>query len=248
MNRNDTPIRPSGANGPHIPPYEPIEPGADSPHRDQALSPLEEETDRSGFILFLGIISLFLCGPLGVIAWVMAGSDLRKIRNGRLSSRKAGVLRVGRALGITGTAIFVMVIVSAAVVLQRNFADFRTVVKSAPLRPDEIAFAGEWRGRQGTVIRIQADGRGDFRSQQKSVTGGRVRIEGDSLSIGIMGLRKTWHIDVRPHLQNGDWSMQLDGEVFFRKADGQIVLELGNAKTSIEVRGCLPYPTNFALL
>lgn len=237
MNRKDASTPPPGTDGPGTLPYEPIEPGTDRLPQDQAFSALENETDRSSIILFLGIISLFLCGPLGVIAWVMASSDLRKIRNGRLSSRKAGVLRVGRALGMAGTAIFLAVVVSAALVMHWHFPDFRTVVRSAPLKPDEIGFAGEWRGRKGTVIRIQADGSGDFRSRKSSVTGGRVRIEGNSLSIGVMGLGKTWHIDVRPHLQEGSWSMQLDGEVFFRKADGQhLVEESAYMKTRIEDR------------
>jgi hypothetical protein len=248
MNRNDIPISPSVENDPNTRHYEPIEPGADRSSQEQPLTPIEEGTDRSSFILFLGIISLFLCGPLGLIAWIMASSDLRKIRKGRLSSRKAGVLRVGRALGIAGTAIFVMVVVSAALVLHRHFPDFRTVVKSDPLRPDEVAFAGEWRGRKGTVIRIQADGRGDFRRQGSSVTGGRVRIEGNSLSIGVMGLGKTWHIDVRPHLQNGNWSMQLDGEEFIRKAEGQLVRESGTVMMPTEARGCPGYPSDSTLL
>ena len=34
------------------------------------------ERGRGDLILMLGILSLFLCGPLGIVAWVMANSDL----------------------------------------------------------------------------------------------------------------------------------------------------------------------------
>ncbi len=221
MNHNDLQFPSSDI---HHAPYEPIEPGSTPTRQDNP--PPEEGTDRSGFILFLGIVSLFLCGPLGISAWIMANSDLRKIRMGRLSSRKAGMLRLGRALGIAGSLVFVVVIVSTALFLYRQFSDLQAVVGTSPLRPDQVAYVGEWYGKKGTVIRIQVDGTGDFRSRRSSVTGGRVKIEGDSLSIGILGLSKTWHIDVRPRLENGDWTMQLDGEVFRKKADGQLVQKL----------------------
>ncbi len=226
MNHNDTRFPSPGDNNIQSRPYEPIEPGPSPTGQDNPPFPGQDGTDRSGFILFLGILSLFLCGPLGIIAWIMANSDLRKIRMGRLSPRKAGMLKVGRGLGIAGAVIFVAVIVAAALFLQRQFSDLHAVVRTAPLRPDQVAFAGEWYGKGGTVIRIQVDGTGDFRSRRSSVTGGRVRIEGDSLSIGILGLSKKWHIDVQPQLQNGNWTMQLDGEVFLRKADGQVVRNL----------------------
>ena len=80
-----------------------------------------------------------------------------------------------------------------------------------------------WIGNKGSIIRIRVDGRGDFRSGTTSITGGRVLVDGGSLSIGIMGLRKTWNIDRKPYLENGNWKMELDGETFKRKLSGLLV-------------------------
>jgi hypothetical protein len=180
--------------------------------------------DRSGLILFLGILSLFMCGPLGIAAWIMAESDLRKIRKGFLSPEKIGILKVGRALGMTGTAIFVVVIVSGAVMLQRQFGELPGLFGYTPLEADQAAFAGEWFGKKGTVIRIYANGKADFRAPRASITGGRVSIKGESLSIRVLAFSRTWHIDTRPHMENGNWSMQLDGETFVRKSSEGVII------------------------
>lgn len=201
----------------------PIEPGRDLT-RSPDLMKAYKYHDRSGLILFLGILSLFMCGPLGLAAWIMAGSDLRKIRNGLLSREKTRVLKIGRAIGIIGTAIFVVVIVSGAAILQKQFGELPSVFGYTPLAADQAAFAGEWFGKKGTVIRIYSDGRGDFRAPRTTITGGRVNIKDESLSIRILGFSRTWHIDRPPHVENGNWSMQLDGETFVRKSEGQLII------------------------
>ncbi len=180
--------------------------------------------DRSGLILFLGILSLFMCGPLGVAAWIMAGSDLRKIRKGYLPPDKIGILKTGRVLGIIGTVIFFAVIVSGAAMLQKQFGELPGMFRYTPLAADQAAFVGEWSGKKGTLIKIYSDGRGDFRSAKASIAGGRVNIKGESLSIRILGFARTWHIDVRPHTENGKWSMQLDGETFVKKSEGHLII------------------------
>jgi hypothetical protein len=202
----------------------PIEPGRDLTLSSNPVGPGTYEADRSGLILFLGILSLFMCGPVGLAAWIMAGSDLRKIRKGLLSPEKTGILKVGRALGVIGTVIFVSVIISGAFMLQKQFGDLPGMFKDTPLAADQMMFAGEWLGKEGTVIRIQPDGRADFKGNRATITGGRVTIKGESISIGILGFSKSWHIDTRPHLEDGNWIMQLDGERFVRKSEGQFII------------------------
>jgi len=202
----------------------PIEPGRDLTRSSEQMDPSDYQADRSGLILFLGILSLFLCGPVGLAAWIMAGSDLRKIRKGLLSPEKAGVLKVGRALGIIGTVIFTAVILSGALMLQKQFGNLPGMFKNAPLAADQMMFAGEWVGKEGTIIRIQPDGRADFKGKRSTITGGTVSIKGESISIRILSFSKTWHIDARPHLEDGNWTMQLDGEKFVRKSEGQMII------------------------
>ena len=202
----------------------PIEPGRDLTLPPNPSAARSYEADRSGLILFLGILSLFMCGPVGLAAWIMASSDLRKVRKGLLPPEKAGTLKVGRALGVIGTVIFVSVIISGAFMLEKQFGDLPAMLKDTPLAADQMIFAGEWLGKEGTVIRIQPDGRADFKGRRSTITGGRVSIKGESMSIGILGFSKSWRIDARPHLEDGHWTMRLDGETFVRKSEGQFVI------------------------
>jgi len=205
-----------------VPPVDPIEPGT------AVGLPLEHPPGRasescSGLMLFLGLLSLFMCGPLGMIAWVMASGELRRIREGKLPNRHAGTLRLGRALGIIGTFIFIVTVVSVAVLLHRGFPTLESLIKSEPLAPQHIAFAGEWFGNKGTYIAIRANGSGDYKSRHSTVRGGRVAIDKESLEIGVMGFSKKWRIERPPHVENGNWSMVLDGEVFVRMDKGDLV-------------------------
>jgi len=187
----------------------------------------QADASRADLVLLFGILSLFLCGPLGIIAWIMGSSDLHKIRSGILPRVKVGSLKVGRALGIVGTALFAVALVLGVIVV-KQYANWGPRVIDGFFHPDHlplahIAFAGEWYGTRGTVITIRPDGSGDFRSRHTSVTGGRVNISDDSLSIGLLGLAKTWRIDKRPYVKDGMWIMKLDGEEFARKAEGLLV-------------------------
>ena len=133
-----------------------------------------------------------------------------------------GTLKVGKALGSVGTCLFVASFVIVGLIVQRGVTDLGFNWKSSSLSQDQLVFAGEW-FKKGTLIRIQPNGRGDFKSGHSSVTGGNVRIQERSLSIGTMGLSRTWHIDKPPHLENNSWIMELDNEVFVRREEGHMV-------------------------
>jgi hypothetical protein len=199
----------------------PTEAGTDQgPHVE---TPSDLQSNHADLVLFLGIISLFMCGPLGIVAWIMGRSDLRKIRSSLMSPRKIGTLKVGKALGIIGTCLFAASFVIVGLIAHRGVGDLNFSWKSNPLPPDQFVFVGDWSGKKGTLIRIQANGRGDFKSQHSSLTGGNVRIDHGSLSIGSMGLSRTWHIDKPPHIENGNWKMELDNEEFVRGGEGHTV-------------------------
>ncbi|MCI0512902.1 zinc ribbon domain-containing protein [candidate division KSB1 bacterium] len=62
-------------------------------------------------ILIFGILSLSVCAPFGIIAWIMANNDLYKMQAGIISNEEAGLTRAGKILGIVGTVLFILTIV-----------------------------------------------------------------------------------------------------------------------------------------
>jgi hypothetical protein len=190
--------------------------------------------DRGSLILVLGILSLFLCWPLGLLAWVLGSTDLKRIARGEIPAGRVGLVKAGRILGILGTFFFVAAVVFAGVAIHRHMRgdlfrnveqlDWQSLLKRKPLPLDQIAYAGAWRGEDGTVIVIFPDGTANFRTGKASVTGAAVRIEGDHLSIGILGFSTRWQITEPPHmLGDGNWQMKLEGVVFSKKGPGQMV-------------------------
>ena len=61
---------------------------------------------RGGEILTFGLLALLPCFVtsiiFGLIAWIMANTDLQEMRNGRMDREGEGLTQAGRALGITG--------------------------------------------------------------------------------------------------------------------------------------------------
>jgi hypothetical protein len=63
---------------------------------------------RAGTILALGIIGLFVFGPLCVAAWVMGNNDLHEMDAGTMDSRARSMTNSGRTLGIIGTILWII--------------------------------------------------------------------------------------------------------------------------------------------
>lgn len=194
-----------------------------APNRSNDLLP----SNRGDLILVLGALSLFLCGPLGILAWIMAQADLRKIRQGRVSAAKIRTLKAGRVLAIIGTALFCVTLILGAVVITKGTYPFASQLGTwtgpRPLPTHQIVFVGEWYGSKGTLIRIRPDGSGDFMTTHTSMTGGRVTIGENFISIGFLGFARTWTMAGKPELRDGHWVMTLDDEMFLKKSDGLYV-------------------------
>jgi hypothetical protein len=56
-------------------------------------------------ILVLGILSLVICHPVGIAAWVMGSSDLKEMDAGRMDPTGRGLTQAGKVCGIIGTMI-----------------------------------------------------------------------------------------------------------------------------------------------
>jgi hypothetical protein len=74
---------------------------------------LDAKPDRGAVVLALGIISLALiaasCAPvgaiLGLIAWIMGQTDLRKMKSGQMDDENRGMTQAGWICGILGTVL-----------------------------------------------------------------------------------------------------------------------------------------------
>jgi hypothetical protein len=218
---------------------EPIEPGGSQEPRSAGAPSRPLKKNRGDLVVLLGIGSLFCCPPLGLLAWIMARSDLKRIREGEMSSDGIGALRAGRVLGIVGTVFFLALLalsIFAASRLPGSYKDMKGLLhqkfelfkkdveqdlKPHPLTREQLPYVGLWVGDRGTKIKITKNGVGDYEYHKDRMTGkqtgGRVRIEGNKLSIGIFGIYSTWKIDQAPTEADGTWTMVLDGEKFTRK-------------------------------
>jgi hypothetical protein len=67
---------------------------------------------RGTLILVLGILSLVICAPLGIAAWVMGTGDLKQIDAGAMDPSGRSLTNAGRICGIIGTVLFGLQIVS----------------------------------------------------------------------------------------------------------------------------------------
>lgn len=75
----------------------------DSPRPRRRPRRLDYEPHRASTILVLGILSLVLCTPLGVFAWIMGNNDMQRIRGGYMDPEGEGMTQAGRICGIVGT-------------------------------------------------------------------------------------------------------------------------------------------------
>jgi uncharacterized membrane protein YvlD (DUF360 family) len=76
------------------------------------------EQGRGSTILLLGILSIILAGLLlGIPAWVMGNSDLKKIKSGKMSSNDRAATLAGMVFGIIGTFINPLLWILAIVLL-----------------------------------------------------------------------------------------------------------------------------------
>ncbi|HAV62810.1 MAG TPA: DUF4190 domain-containing protein [Verrucomicrobiales bacterium] len=63
---------------------------------------------RASTILVLGILSLVVCAPLGVAAWIMGNSDLKAMDAGTMDPGGRSNTNAGRICGIIGTCLLLV--------------------------------------------------------------------------------------------------------------------------------------------
>jgi len=60
---------------------------------------------RGTLVLVFGILSLVLCAPLGIAAWIMGNGDLKQMDAGTMDPTGRSVTNAGRICGIIGTIL-----------------------------------------------------------------------------------------------------------------------------------------------
>jgi hypothetical protein len=63
---------------------------------------------RGTLILVLGILSIVLCGPLGIFAWLLGNGDLREMAAGTMDPSGRDTTNAGRICGIIGIVLFAL--------------------------------------------------------------------------------------------------------------------------------------------
>jgi len=66
---------------------------------------------RGTLILVLGILSLIVCGPLGIAAWIMGNTDLREIEAGIMDPEGRSMTQAGKVCGIIACILMAVSVV-----------------------------------------------------------------------------------------------------------------------------------------
>lgn len=72
---------------------------------------------RATTILVLGILSLIVCAPLGIFAWIMGNADLKAMEAGTIDPAGRSNTSAGRICGIIGTVLLIIGVVGTLVIL-----------------------------------------------------------------------------------------------------------------------------------
>lgn len=63
---------------------------------------------RGTAVLILGILSLVMCAPLGIAAWVMGNNDLAAMRRGDMDRSGEGTTQAGRICGMIASILMIV--------------------------------------------------------------------------------------------------------------------------------------------
>jgi len=93
---------------------------------------------------------------------------------------------------------------------------FTSCGSKTPLTEDQKEYAGKWVANDGTWIQIYNNGGGDFKMSNSNVSGGSTVITDNTITIGLFGLESTFEIDEAPYSEDGEWYMELDGNLYIK--------------------------------
>jgi hypothetical protein len=71
---------------------------------------------RGTVILVLGILGLVVCGPLGVVAWILGNGDLKQMDAGAMDATGRSLTNAGRICGMIATILLALAILAVIVI------------------------------------------------------------------------------------------------------------------------------------
>ena len=83
---------------------------------------LQMKPHRGTLILVLGILGLVVCGPLGIVAWIMGSSDLKEMDDGTMDSSGRGNTNAGKICGIIATVLTIISVILVGIIFMFGFA------------------------------------------------------------------------------------------------------------------------------
>ena len=86
-----------------------------------------------------------------------------------------------------------------------------------PLDAAHADYAGKWVAADGTYVQFFLDGSGNFEGSGSRIQGGAAQFEGETVSIGIGPIEKTFHIDQPPTESGAGMTIILDGVTYHRE-------------------------------
>jgi hypothetical protein len=72
---------------------------------------------RGTLILVLGILSLVICQPLGIAAWIMGSNDMKEMDAGTMDPSGRGLTQAGKICGIVALVLLGIGIIIAVLVM-----------------------------------------------------------------------------------------------------------------------------------
>ncbi len=72
---------------------------------------------RGTLILVLGILSIIICQPVGIAAWIMGNNDLKEIAAGTMNPEGKSLTQIGKILGIIAVVLLVLGIIGTILAL-----------------------------------------------------------------------------------------------------------------------------------
>lgn len=70
---------------------------------------------RGTLVLVLGVLSLIICQPLGIVAWILGSADLKAMAAGTMDPEGKSLTTIGKILGIISVVILVVAVVLSVV-------------------------------------------------------------------------------------------------------------------------------------
>lgn len=84
-------------------------------YREDNGSSVVPSHPKATSVLILGILGIICCGFLSPAAWIMASSAYKGVNLGQYAESKS--LKIGRILGVSGTVLFLVWIVTFGILV-----------------------------------------------------------------------------------------------------------------------------------